>query len=123
MSNKVFIQRIGEMMRDLKLRGSSNANDAPPCVGSILWLAHLIGLDKNGNGTIDNGRELFGDAMIKSNGQLATDGFDALRDLDSNADGKINSSDSQFANLRLWRDLNQDGISQSNELFTLGSQN
>jgi|GEM_PF-2091567 len=80
-------------------------------------------LDKNGNGVIDNGRELFGDAMLKSNGQLATDGFDALRDLDSNADGKISSGDTQFSNLRLWRDLNQDGISQSNELFTLGSQN
>ena len=80
-------------------------------------------LDKNANGVIDNGRELFGDATLKSNGQLAQDGFDALRDLDSNADGKINSSDAKFASLRLWRDLNQDGISQSNELFTLGSQN
>ena len=80
-------------------------------------------LDKNANGLIDSGRELFGDATLKSNGRLATDGFDALQDLDSNGDGKINSSDSQFANLRLWRDLNQDGISQSNELFTLSSQN
>jgi hypothetical protein len=80
-------------------------------------------LDKNANGVIDNGRELFGDATLKSNGQLAQDGFDALRDLDSNADGKIDASDAQFTNLRLWRDLNQDGISQSNELFTLGSQN
>jgi hypothetical protein len=79
-------------------------------------------LDKNANGVIDDGRELFGDATIKSNGQLAADGFDALRDLDSNADGKIDSSDSQFANLRLWRDLNQDGISQSGELLTLDSQ-
>ena len=80
-------------------------------------------LDKNANGLIDSGRELFGDATRKSNGRLATDGFDALQDLDSNGDGKINNNDSQFANLRLWRDLNQDGISQSNELFTLSSQN
>ena len=85
-------------------------------------------LDKNGNGSIDNGRELFGDATLKSNGQLAANGFDALADLDSitnggNADGIINASDSQYTNLRLWRDLNQDGISQSNELFTLASQN
>jgi len=80
-------------------------------------------LDKNANGVIDNGRELFSDSTLKSNGQLATDGFDALRDLDTNADGKINAGDAQFANLRLWRDLNQDGISQANELFTLGSQN
>ncbi|MBD9359667.1 calcium-binding protein [Methylomonas fluvii] len=80
-------------------------------------------LDKNANGTIDSGRELFGDAMLKSNGQLAADGFDALRDLDANLDGKVDANDAQFANLRLWRDLNQDGISQANELFTLGSQN
>ncbi|MCQ8183232.1 hypothetical protein NP603_19115, partial [Methylomonas sp. SURF-1] len=80
-------------------------------------------LDKNANGTIDSGRELFGDAMLKSNGQLAADGFDALRDLDANLDGKVDAADAQFANLRLWRDLNQDGISQANELFTLGSQN
>lgn len=73
----------------------------------------------NGNGTIDNGRELFGDATMKSNGQLATDGFDALADLDSNADGQISAADSAFSSLRLWRDLNQDGISQSGELFTL----
>ena len=84
--------------------------------------------DVNGNGTIDSGRELFGDNTIKSNGQLATDGFDALVDLDSianggNADGRISNADAQFTNLRIWRDLNQDGISQSNELFTLSSQN
>jgi Ca2+-binding RTX toxin-like protein len=80
-------------------------------------------LDKNANGVIDSGRELFGDAFIKSNGQLATDGFDALQDLDTNLDGKVDANDAQFANLRLWRDLNQDGVSQSNELFTLSSQN
>jgi hypothetical protein len=79
--------------------------------------------DVNGNGTIDSGRELFGDATLKRNGQLAVDGFDALADLDSNADGKISSADSAFASLRLWRDLNQDGVSQANELFTLASQN
>ncbi|MDP3744638.1 MAG: calcium-binding protein, partial [Methylotenera sp.] len=83
----------------------------------------MLVLDRNGNGTIDNGRELFGDNTIKSNGQLAADGFDALADMDTNADGVVNASDTQFANLRLWRDLNQDGISQSNELFTLASQN
>jgi hypothetical protein len=79
------------------------------------WLV----LDRNGNGTIDSGRELFGVNTLKSNGQLATDGFDALKDLDANKDGKINSADSVFAKLRIWRDLNQDGISQANELTNL----
>jgi len=83
----------------------------------------MLVLDRNGNGTIDNGRELFGDSTIKSNGQTAIDGFDALADLDGNHDGIVNSNDAQFSNLRLWRDLNQDGISQTGELFTLASQN
>lgn len=81
------------------------------------WLV----LDRNGNGTIDSGRELFGVDTLKSNGQLATDGFDALKDLDANQDGNIDSADSIFANLRIWRDLNQDGISQGNELTTLNA--
>ncbi|MFN5940548.1 MAG: hypothetical protein ACK44C_09320, partial [Polaromonas sp.] len=83
----------------------------------------LLVLDLNGNGTIDSGRELFGVDTLKRNGQLATDGFDALRDLDANYDGKINAADSVFANLRIWRDLNQDGISQANELSNLNDNN
>lgn len=86
------------------------------CCGPTLTMGLL---DRDGNGTIDTGRELFGDATIKSNGQTATDGFDALADLDSNADGKIGSEDTRYAHLRVWRDLNQDGQSQSGELFTL----
>ena len=83
--------------------------------------------DINGNGTIDNGRELFGDNTLLTTGaragQKAQDGFDALADLDSNTDGIVNSNDTAYNSLKLWRDLNQDGISQSNELFTLASQN
>jgi hypothetical protein len=81
------------------------------------WLV----LDRNGNGSIDTGRELFGVDTLKNNGQFASDGFDALKDQDANHDGKIDAVDSVFANLRIWRDLNQDGISQSNELSTLAS--
>ena len=79
------------------------------------WLV----LDRNGNGTIDSGHELFGVNTIKSNGQLAKDGFDSLKDLDVNQDDKVDAIDDVFANLRIWRDLNQDGISQANELSTL----
>ncbi len=100
-----------------------NADGIKTATGWVKSDDAFLVLDKNANGIIDNGRELFGDATLKSNGQLAADGFNALRDLDSNGDGKINSSDAKFASLRLWRDLNQDGISQSNELFRLDSQN
>ena len=81
------------------------------------WLV----LDRNGNGTIDSGRELFGVDTIKSNGQFARDGFDALKDMDGNNDGKIDAADAVFSSLRIWRDLNQDGISQAHELSTLAA--
>ncbi|MDO9434043.1 MAG: hypothetical protein Q7T95_01270, partial [Hydrogenophaga sp.] len=79
--------------------------------------------DLNSNGLIDSGRELFGVDTVKRNGQLATQGFDALSDLDSNADGQITSADAAWSELQVWRDLNQDGITQSGELNTLTSLN
>ncbi|WP_137895068.1 calcium-binding protein [Ramlibacter sp. 2FC] len=75
--------------------------------------------DLDSNGSIDSGRELFGVDTVKSNGALATHGFDALADLDSNADGFVNSSDTAYGELRIWQDANQDGISQAGELKTL----
>ena len=83
------------------------------------WLV----LDRNSNGTIDNGGELFGVDTVKSDGTQATDGFDALSDLDSNDDGVFDAKDTRFADVRVWRDLNQDGVSQSNELSTLAANN
>lgn len=78
-------------------------------------------LDRNGNGTIDNGGELFGVDTTLANGQKATDGIAALRDMDSNGDSIFDAADTQFGNVRVWQDLNQDGVSQSNELKTLAS--
>jgi len=75
--------------------------------------------DRNGNGVIDNGGELFGVDTRKTDGSLAKDGFDALRDLDSNGDGIFNVKDTKFGNVRIWQDKNSDGISQTDELKTL----
>lgn len=79
----------------------------------------LLVLDRNQNGVIDDGRELFGDQTVLSDGNLARDGFEALADLDSNKDGQFDANDAQYGAVRIWRDLNQDGISQSNELLTM----
>ena len=83
----------------------------------------LLVLDRNGNGTIDTGAELFGADTVKTDGTQASDGFDALSDLDSNNDKVFDAEDTRFADVRIWRDLNQDGISQSNELSTLAAAN
>jgi Ca2+-binding RTX toxin-like protein len=86
------------------------------------WIAPddgLVVLDRNGNGTIDTGRELFGDNTLLANGELAAHGFEAIAELDGNADGRIDAQDAAYTQLRIWRDLNQDGISQSGELSTL----
>ena len=71
----------------------------------------ILAMDRNGNGTIDNVTEVFGGSN--------TDGFTALRALDSNHDNVIDAKDAQFADLKVWIDSNHDGISQAGELHTL----
>ena len=78
----------------------------------------LLVYDRNGNGTIDDGSEFFGDQTMVD-GVRATDGFAALSAEDTNADGVFDASDTNYANVRIWQDKNQDGISQEGELRTL----
>jgi Ca2+-binding RTX toxin-like protein len=81
----------------------------------------LLVLDLDGNGSIDSGRELFGDNTYVAGTpyRLAIHGYDALRQYDLNWDQQINSQDTVFSQLRIWQDANQDGISQSTELKSL----
>jgi hypothetical protein len=84
----------------------------------------LLVLDLNGNGQIDSGRELFGDntQLPAAQGgpmQTAANGYQALQQHDTNADGQINSQDAVYSQLRVWQDANQDGISQTAEMRTL----
>ncbi len=79
----------------------------------------FLALDRNGNGSIDSGRELFGDSTLLPDGSEAVDGFAALAAEDTNADGVVDAQDAHFASLRLWKDLDQDGISDAGELQTL----
>ncbi|MBA3512303.1 calcium-binding protein [Sphingomonas sp.] len=78
------------------------------------WVSPQDGLlvhDVNGNGAVDGVAELFGSANV--------DGFDELKTLDANNDGRIDANDATFAQLRVWRDLNSDGQSSPDELQTL----
>jgi len=79
----------------------------------------LLVLDRNGDGSINGGGELFGEATVLSNGEKAKTGYEALADLDSNADGVISQGDAAFDQLQVWVDGNSDGISQAGELFKL----
>jgi hypothetical protein len=78
-------------------------------------LAFLV-LDRNGNGYVDDGRELFGTATVLASGVRAANGFDALREFDANADHVIDSRDDVWTDLLLWVDNNHDAWSQPGEL-------
>jgi len=76
----------------------------------------FVSLDRNGNGVIDDGRELFGEYTMKRNGELAANGFDALQQYDDNLDGRVDAFDAVWQTLLLWNDSNHDGVSQPGEV-------
>jgi hypothetical protein len=90
------------------------------------WLV----LDRNGNGQIDSGAELFGSktpAYLDAVEPRTANGFDALLMTEGPsygggvADGRIDARDAIYARLRVWLDGNHDGETDPGELRSLDS--
>ena len=95
------------------------ATGQPVQTGWVSSADGLLAMDRNGDGVINDGGELFGSSTRLADGARASDGYVALGALDSNGDGVISPSDRAFADLRVWVDANSDGVSAASEIRSL----
>jgi hypothetical protein len=87
--------------------------------GCIAEGSALLAIDRNHDGVINDGGELFGIGSRLADGTRAANGYAALAQLDGNHDGVISAADSQFKDLRVWVDANHDGKTDAGELKSL----
>lgn len=86
------------------------------------WIAPedgLLVLDRNGDGRIDRGAELFGNHTPLADGSLAVNGFVALAAWDADGNGRIDAGDPVWTQLRVWRDADSDASVDAGELQAL----
>ena len=81
----------------------------------------FLTLDRNRNGVVDDGSELFGVGTPLLEGGTAPNGFVGLAQYDrpllgGNDDGVISRADAIWPELTLWMDSNADGVATRNEM-------
>ncbi len=95
------------------LPGDPVATDWP--TAATPWIA----LDRDHDGAITSGAELFGGNTVLPGGKTARHGFEALAALDANHDRRLDAADPAFADLLLWSDVDGDRRSTPDELRPL----
>ena len=119
LSNPLSLDLDGDGIETISLNNSNiyfdNDNDGfKEKTGWLKGDDGLLVIDKNNNGKIDNQSELFGSDTTK--------GFEDLRVYDTNNDGIIDTNDTQFNDLKVWQDVNENGITDEGELHSLNSK-
>lgn len=79
----------------------------------------FLARDLDANGMVNTGAELFGNWTRLLDGSRATNGFEALREVDDNLDGRVDASDSIWTSLLLWVDADHNGVSDSSEITSI----
>ncbi|WMR30454.1 calcium-binding protein, partial [Metapseudomonas otitidis] len=123
-TSPIVIDLDGDGIETLKVGASYFDLDGDGLSEMSGWVSPDDGLlvhDRNGDGRISNGTELFGNHSLLSNGNKAENGFQALAEYDSNGDCVINAQDAAYSTLQVWRDLNGNGVSDDGELQGLAA--
>jgi len=81
-------------LSDIRMGFDLNSDGTAESIATPADGTYFLTLDRNGNGAVDNGSELFGPGT--------GNGFTELRKLDSDRNGWIDEADQAYASLRLW---------------------